>query len=1093
MGEGKRYNDFQHALSRPDCYVGSIRTSLHERWFFSKAENKMMFGNLNYAEGLERIFFEILSNAIDNLWRSQVFGIPMKEIRISLDKETGYCKIWNDGSAIQVKKKDYEYTDEMGETTVSSFYPAELFFGLAKTSTNYQDSEERKTSGRNGLGAKLTNVFSKHFIVRCFDPQESLIFHQEYFDNLTRRTVPVLEKCTKKRGWTEISFLPDFERFGVSSWPEDILSRVEKSARDASLVTNLCVFLNEEKIYFSNLLEYSKLFSSGNSLLFSSADSSFALVEKEVFPPSFESTELPITFINGLEVLSGVHVNLWKKSVLLPILKAFNLKQKTEGKPKATVKQLECFFQIFIVCELDKPEFTSQTKHELSSPSPKTTKISPEQVKKVLKWNWSIELSSRLEPQTRARKAKKLDIDFTKVEDAQFAGTDKSSECTLLLCEGNSAKSLCVAGFTCLEDRAKYGAFALKGKVLNTTNASQKTMNKNKELELLTNVLGLSKDLKKTLRYGRVMLMCDADLDGIHIEGLVLNFFHKHYPSLLENKFVVSLRTPILKAFPTKKKELWFYSLTEFDKWTSENPGLKGLKVKYLKGLGSSQAEHGKKYLKDQKLIEYTINGTEKEKFELAFSKSFSDKRKEWLEKVPELNEQSEGELPMGKFIDERLALYHRANNRRSIPCVFDGLKPSQRKVLFACLQGNIIGENKSTKMERLAGQVASVSGYHHGEISLTNTIIGMAQNFVGSGNNLPLLFSDGMFGSRLQGGKDHSAARYLSTYLFPIVRAIFHPDDDDLYERILEDNERNEPLFYLPTVPLVLCNSCAGIGTGHSTEIPPYNPVDLCFWIDCWLDNKPLPKLVPFWRGFKGTVTLDDEDKPAKGKTTGKLEKLSKRKWLVNELPVSFWTYDYKKFLKELEENKHISGFTDLYNDEDACFEILPTRDFTPTSSNLKLSKSFSFKNMRAIDENGKVQKFETVQDILVLFCTKKLELYTKRKEKILGELLLEIRKQENKYRFLSEVLSSSINIKDKEEKLVIVLQERKYDKINDGYEYLLSLPVRSMTLGRMQDIYESLKKLKEKEDQTREKKETQMWKEDLAVFERLYKKMKL
>nr|WRK65065.1 DNA topoisomerase II [Marseillevirus futianmevirus] len=1086
MDAGQRLNDFQFALHRPETFLGSIRPLPHDRWFWSEEEKMMKFGSLTFPEGLERIYYEIISNGIDNMFRSQKSGIPMKSIKVTLDRETGYCTVWNDGAHISVEKREYSYTDELGNTTTSLLYPAELFFGYSKASTNYNDSEERKTSGRNGLGAKLTSVFSKHFVVRCFDPEKKLIFTQEFHDNLTRRSEPVLEKCTKKRGWTEVSFLPDFERFGLSSWSDALVSRFKKTMRDASLVTGLTVEFNEEKFLFKDIEDYARLFSKDNPnlLTLKSADSSFVLLEKNVSNVVFESgQETSLSFVNGLEVFTGVHVNAWKNAVLMPLLKAFNAKQKVEGKPKASMKQLECFFHIFLVCDLDKPEFTSQTKHELASPVPKTCKLKEEQVKKLLKWSFAPELSSRLDPK-KTKRTKKLELNLKKVDDAQLAGTERSSECILILTEGDSAKTLAVSGFTSLQDRERYGAFALKGKVLNTTNATSKAIGKNEELAMLKMVLGLSKDLTKTLRYGKVLLMCDADEDGKHIEGLVLAFFHKFFPELLKNGFVVSLQTPILKAFPTKKQELWFYTVGQFEEWVQKNPGHKNLTVKYLKGLGSSKPEDGMKYLAQQKLLKYTSDGTEDSFFELAFAKNKSDERKKWLSEDAKICSQYEGDMPLSTFIDEKLSSYHRENNRRSIPSVYDGLKPSQRKVLYACLSSNIVGPSKTEKVERLAGKVASIAGYHHGEVSLSGTIIGMAQNFVGSGNNIPLLYPDGSYGTRLRGGKDHSAARYLSTYVVPLARILFPPEDDDLYERVLEDNELNEPVHYLPILPMILVNGACGIGTGHSTEIPPHNPLDICKWIRCWLNSEETPELVPWWRGFKGEVKLED----GKGRTFGILEKLSKDKWRISETPVGLWTYDCKMYLENLEKNKHIKSFEDKYTNKDAAFIVTTTKDFIPTITNLKLSKAFSLKNLTAFD--NKPVKFSSVSEILEKYCVARLDLYGKRKEKLLKDLSEEIMKQSNKQRFLQDVLSGVLNMKEEESVLLDKMDDMGYDKWQNSFDYLVTMPIRTLTKGRLADVVAALEKLREKHATLSEKTTKMMWEEELDNFERRYKK---
>merc|ERR1719453_892185 len=157
----------------------------------------------------------------------------------------------------------------------------------------------------------------------------------------------------------------------------------------------------------------------------------------------------------------------------------------------------------------------------------------------------------------------------------------------------------------------------------------------------------------------------------------------------------------------------------------------------------------------------------------------------------------------------------------RSIPCVVDGLKPTQRKVVHCCFRRNL---KSDVKVAQLTGYISEHAAYHHGEVSLQGTIIGMAQKFVGS-NNVNLLVPSGQFGTRLMGGKDHASSRYIYTRLAPWTRTFFHPDDDQILSYKVEEGQSIEPKHYVPVLPLVLLNGVEGIGTGWSTSVPNYNP----------------------------------------------------------------------------------------------------------------------------------------------------------------------------------------------------------------------------------------------------------------------------
>eukprot|EP00828_Plagiopyla_frontata_P035759 TRINITY_DN47367_c0_g1_i2.p2 TRINITY_DN47367_c0_g1~~TRINITY_DN47367_c0_g1_i2.p2 ORF type:complete len:190 (-),score=24.39 TRINITY_DN47367_c0_g1_i2:586-1155(-) len=160
------------------------------------------------------------------------------------------------------------------------------------------------------------------------------------------------------------------------------------------------------------------------------------------------------------------------------------------------------------------------------------------------------------------------------------------------------------------------------------------------------------------------------------------------------------------------------------------------------------------------------------------------------------------------------------SDNLRSIPCICDGFKPGQRKILYSCFLKRLKSE---IKVAQLSGYVSEKSAYHHGEVSLQQTIIGLAQRFVGS-NNISLLDPNGQFGTRDVGGKDAASARYIFTNLSGIARKIFVEEDDHIVNYLEDDGERVEPEWYMPVIPMCLVNGAEGIGTGWSTSIPNYN-----------------------------------------------------------------------------------------------------------------------------------------------------------------------------------------------------------------------------------------------------------------------------
>lgn len=454
-------------------------------------------------------------------------------------------------------------------------------------------------------------------------------------------------------------------------------------------------------------------------------------------------------------------------------------------------------------------------------------------------------------------------VGIPKLDDANQAGSRNSDKCTLVLTEGDSAKSLAVSGLSVV-GRDYYGVFPLKGKLLNVREAGHAQIMANEEVQNIVKILGLKYGEEysdtRSLRYGSLLIMADQDHDGSHIKGLVINFLHHFWPSLLKIPgFLKEFITPIVKA--TKgKRTVEFFTLPEYEAWVESTGGARGWRVKYYKGLGTSTPSEARDYFSDleKHVVPFTWRGDEDgDSIELAFAKRRVTERKAWLRQLQKGThvDYAVDSMPYSEFVNKELILFSMADNVRSIPSVVDGLKPAQRKVLYCCFKRNL---KRDIKVAQLAGYVSEHSCYHHGETALANTIIGMAQSFVGS-NNVNLLEPVGQFGTRLQGGADAASPRYVFTRLANVTRAIFHPDDDAVLEHQYEDGQRIEPRFYVPVIPLVLVNGADGIGTGWSTSVPNYNPRDVINNLRRRLTGKRMLPMSPWWRFFKGDVEQRD------------------------------------------------------------------------------------------------------------------------------------------------------------------------------------------------------------------------------------------
>ena len=569
---------------------------------------------------------------------------------------------------------------------------------------------------------------------------------------------------------------------------------------------------------------------------------------------------------------------------------------------------------LFINSTIVNPSFDSQSKEFLTTPASEfgsRAEYSGKLTQSLVKLGLLDEAKYLLEAKT-LRDAKKTDgkkrsviRGMAKLEDALWAGTAKSKECTLILTEGDSAATSAISGLKEV-GREKWGVFPLRGKLLNVRDITIQKFNANEELTAIKKILGLEqgknyKDVSE-LRYGRVMIMADQDHDGSHIKGLLMNLFHAEWPGLLKSGFLCTLLTPILKA-SKGKSTISFYSIPEFNTWKDSN-SLSGWKIKYYKGLGTSTPAEAREWFKDLHEVKYEWDDKTDESINLAFNKKQADDRKKWLSHYDpkKMLIPDDGKAKYTNFVNDELIHFSNADNIRSLPHLIDGLKPSQRKILYSCFKRNLKDE---IRVAQLAGYVSEHAAYHHGEASLNSTIIGMAQTFVGS-NNVNLLRPVGQFGSRLLGGKDAASPRYIHTYMEDIVGKIFRKEDACLLKHLDDDGELVEPEYYLPVVPLLAINGSVGIGTGYSTDVPPHKPEDIVSLLrhrlNGTVDTLAERPLDPWWWGFKGKTVRTDENTWV---TKGLYEfNDDKKSVTITELPVGTWTKDYKAFLDELCEN---------------------------------------------------------------------------------------------------------------------------------------------------------------------------------------------
>ncbi|KAK3030786.1 hypothetical protein RJ639_035451 [Escallonia herrerae] len=1139
----QKKTQLEHILLRPDTYIGSIEKHTQSLWVWEG--NQIVHRPITYVPGLYKIFDEILVNAADNKQRDP----SMDWVKVVIDPDQNLISVYNSGDGVPVEVHQEE-----------GVYVPEMIFGHLLTSSNYDDTVKKTTGGRNGYGAKLTNIFSTDFVIETADGKRQKKYKQVFSNNMGKKSEPIITKCKEGENWTKVTFKPDLAKFNMTHLEEDVVALMKKRVIDIAgcLGKTVKVELNGQRVPVKSFLDYVNLYLESASQ--SRPDSLPRIVEKvnerwEVCVSLSEGQFQQVSFVNAIATIKGgTHVDYITNQITNHVMTVVNKKNKNANLKAHNVKN---HLWVFVNALIDNPAFDSQTKETLTirqSSFGSKCELSQDFLKKVAKsgvveslLSWADFKHSKDLKKTDGTKRQRI-TGITKLEDANDAGGKNSDKCTLILTEGDSAKALAMAGISVV-GRNYYGVFPLRGKLLNVREANHKQIMDNAEIQNIKQILGLQHgkdyDSVKSLRYGHLMIMTDQDHDGSHIKGLLINFIHSFWPSLLKvPSFLVEFITPIVKATHRNGKVLSFYSMPEYEYWKESLGGsASGWSIKYYKGLGTSTSKEGKEYFQDLEKHRKDFvweDEQDGDAIELAFSKKKIEARKNWLRQFEPGTylDQKEKLIKYSDFVNKELILFSMADLQRSIPSMVDGLKPGQRKILFCSFKRNFV---KEAKVAQFSGYVSEHSAYHHGEQSLASTIIGMAQDFVGS-NNINLLQPNGQFGTRHQGGKDHASARYIYTRLSPITRFLFPKDDDILLDYLNEDGQTIEPTWYMPIIPMVLVNGSEGIGTGWSSYIPNYSPRDIVANVKHLLNDEPMEPMDPWYKGFRGTIEKTATKESGVSYTvTGLIEEVNETTLRISELPIRRWTLDYKEFLESIMtgndkiKDPFIKDYREHNDDTTVHFEVILSEENLMMAKQEGLQKKFkltttiSTSNMHLFDSKGIIKKYDIPEQsaypVVLYFLRSSLMfgLNFTRKERqkvLLDNLELELLKLENKVRFILGVVEGKIIVSNrKRADLFLELKEKGFtpfpkktkaeavvvgatDDAEDteensevatskgirasDYEYLLSMAIGTLTLEKVQELCADRDKLNKEVDDLRKATPKSLWNKDLDALEK-------
>lgn len=576
----RKLSDIEHVLLRAGMYVGSTKPR-EEGVHLLGADEKFELRQVTYNPALLKIFDEIVSNSVDEHRRNS----KLNEIKVTVDQERGVIVVWDNGGIPVVKHAEY---DE---------WVPEMIFSNLKAGSNFNDDEERLVAGTNGVGSTLTNIFSTKFRVRTADRKHA--FQQTFSNNMRERTQPKILEW--KEGFTEIMFQPDLARFGLERIDDVHLEMMRKRCIDlAACNPGLRMSFNGVERKFKSFADYCRMY--GDLVTFE--DSQRWRVG--IAPSAGGFTQ--VSFVNSVETKDGgTHIDY----VMLQITDWLREKVKRKHKLELRPAELRNHFMLFVQADIVNPAFSSQTKEKMITEardfgsqfklSDKALKaiLDSEIIQRILDWAQQKALADERKQLRELNKSIGKEK-VLKLVDAKGKDRDK---CTLGLFEGDSAMSF----FRKFRDPQTQGAFPLRGKFINVTELQNTRVIQNQEVKDLLTAIGLKMgEPPKDLRYGRILIYSDADVDGDSIAGLLMNFFGRYWPELFDQGRICRVMTPLVVA-KRKGETLPFYSAVEFDTWQEKQRDLSKWDIAYKKGLAALEDEEAKEIIVNPRM--FSISG----------------------------------------------------------------------------------------------------------------------------------------------------------------------------------------------------------------------------------------------------------------------------------------------------------------------------------------------------------------------------------------------------------------------------------------------------------------------------------------------------
>jgi DNA topoisomerase-2 len=936
----------------------------------------------------------------------------------------------------------------------------------------------------------------------------AVVYSQRFEDNLRITHPPKLRKPTAKErtSSTTVRWQVDLERL---STPRPIEADVLAVLRTRMFEVAACygesvgVYVDGCKLPVRNLKDYA----SALGAPFVARE----FVEREntrlevCLAGCAEAREACVVgFVNGIRCSAGTHIEaVWRK--LCDALSA--MLQRRMKRPVAVKKeQLRARLVLVVGVTMVNPTFATQTKEKLDTPAARLGLNSFElsaATLRALDRHGVVDELQTLQEQDDVRTVQRS----VKTERSRTQAIPKYEKalklaskepCSLYITEGDSAKALAVAGFSVV-GREQNGVFPLRGKLLNVNGMSAKRALENKEIMYLTQILGLdpcvlyTRETALRLPYRHLVIFTDQDTDGSHIAGLILNWMRAMHSSLLRAlpDFVHRFVTPIIRAKLGSETHS-FFTQQEYQEWVQT--GIRPAAVKYYKGLGTSTSEDARVYFNSIDRHRFAVRYTGPDcdaAIDAFFATSKTDVRKQLLDVADPTSyiHYAQDDVTFQDICHKELVMHGLADNRRSIASAMDGLKPSQRKILHVALTRG----GGECKVAQLAAAVAERTAYHHGEKSLVQAMVAMAQPWMGA-CNIALLRPNGMFGSRHDVRSEHSAERYIYTEKHPIAALLFPPEDQPVLEYLEDDARLVEPKHFVPVIPFVLVNGADGIGTGWRSNCPAFCPRDVLANVRRLVADEAaaLAPMTPTYVGFEGTTHSEDGE----WVFAGRCEIETPTTVRITELPPRMWTAPYIEMVRKDLIGDKSTAFVHSIEDhslgESVRLHVKLKAPLAPETTEaelvlrLKLRCRVQMRHLNLFSADGDLFHFGSVDEIMRCHAHERRTLYSRRIRVQIEKMTQDEQVAIHKARFVREVRAGELDVRRMSKStLEETLRASGYPEMDGGFKYLSSIGLFALTRDVSESLEAEAKRLAETVSRLRATTAESMWQHELDRFE--------